>query len=160
MYRWKMVRRKESIPAAPTIPQKAKKAVLRSSSCHMLRPTWRMQQMLFCCCWKISPRALVSLPGRQQRQGRQSFGGGMMSQMPGASSWLLFQVHHPDYCIRLQLKWHLPVGIASCENEHMMCPPKSPSIGEYSKLIQQRGNSRELFMLPIAWSVTLSLPPW
>ena len=37
--RWKMVSRKESIPAAPTIPQNPKNSVSRFNSCHILRPT-------------------------------------------------------------------------------------------------------------------------
>ena len=57
----------------------------------------------------IAP-ALVSLPGtgRQQRQGRQSFGGEMMLQLPGASSWLLHQTFEDlNWNGICQLKWHL-----------------------------------------------------
>ena len=50
------------------------------------------------------------------------------------------QVHHPDCCIKLL---RTSIEMASGKNEPMLCPHKYPSIGEYSKPIQQRGNSRE-----------------
>ena len=130
MKRWKMVSRKERIPAPPTIPQNAKNSVSRFNSCHILRPTWQMFFFTQPCFLGILHLHLFVLVGNKGKEGK------VLEEKWCCSC----QVHHPDCCIKLL---RTSIEMASGKNEPMLCPHKYPSIGEYSKPIQQTGNSRE-----------------
>ena len=95
--RWKMVSRKESIPAPPTIPQNAKNSVSRFNSCHILRPTWRMffvwpnhhvtgQQIIFVLGILHLQLLFLCLVGNKGKEGKVL-----------EEEWCRrCQVHHPD----------------------------------------------------------------